>query len=136
MWNYVSTVSSLEGDPAQAPGTAGAPWTAQGACGPARPWTPTPPGDCSALQNSEPPLPPAVLAPSPQLRLQVPTHEGAQTSRGYRLGRRLGRCRAVCTASERRLEEEEEGGEIQEGFLQAEAPRLNLEEEGLGKERV
>ena len=32
--------------------------------------------------------------------------------------------------------EEEGGGEIQEGFLEAEAPRLNLEEKGLGKERV
>ena len=97
---------------------------------------PLPLVDCSILQNSEPPLPPAILAPSPQLRLQVPTHEGAQTSRGYRLGRRLGWCRAVCAATERRLEEEEEGGEIQEGVLEAEAPRLNLEEKGLGKERV
>ena len=30
----------------------------------------------------------------------------------------------------------EEEGETQEGFLEAEAPQLNVEEERLGKERV
>lgn len=60
------------------------------------------------------------------------THtRGVSDKPGYRPGRRLGRGPAICAARERGEGEE---GEIQEGFLEAEAPRLNLEEEGLGRE--
>lgn len=95
--------------------------------------SPTPPGDCSALQNSELPLPPAILAPSPQVHLQVPRHEGLTQVRVTDLE---GNWDGVLPSVQPQRDGGEEEGETLVGFLEAEAPQLNVEEEGLGKERV